>query len=64
MDVQEVQTKGKDVDLIGAHPAFEGERLVVTVDSEARISLGPVTFSIRPSKVYLFAEKSEERIRL
>ena len=64
LDVQEVQTKGKDVDLIGAHPAFEGERLVVTVDSEARISLGPVTFSIRPSKVYLFAEKSEERIRL
>lgn len=63
LDVQEIQTKGKDVDLMGTHPAFEGERLVVTVDSEEAVSVGRNAFSVRPSKVFLFKEESEERIR-
>lgn len=63
LNIVEIQTKGKDVDLIGEHPSFEGERLVVTVDSEDNLAPGRRRFDLRPSKVYLFEEKSEKRIR-
>ncbi len=63
VDIEQIQASGKDIALIGNHPSFVGDQLKITIDSEAQVSPGVHSFLLRPSKIYLFDRKTEERIR-
>ena len=63
LDIEQVQANGKDLAVIAKHPEFVGDQLKITVDSEWKVPLDMTTFLLRPSKVYLFDRKTEERLR-
>ena len=64
LDVEAIQTMGRDMSLICNHPEFEGEVIKVIIDSELKVNIGPMKFGIRPSKLFVFDGKTEERIYL
>lgn len=64
LNVEAIQTMGRDMSLICNHPCFEGEVVKAIIDSELKVNIGPMKFGIRPSKIFVFDGKSEERIYL
>ena len=64
IDIDHVQANGKDLSLIGTHPDFIGDQLKITLDSDASVSEISESFLLKPTKVYLFDRKTEERIRI
>ncbi len=63
LNIDQIQTMGRDVSLICSHPSFVGDQLKVIIDSEIECSLGSQKFELRPSKIYIFDKTTEERIR-
>ncbi len=64
LDCTKVLTQGRDLCLICAHEAMEGNKLKLVVDSDLEVSEGPIKFALRKNKVFLFDRKTEERIPL
>ncbi len=63
LNIDQIQTMGRDVSLICSHPSFTGNQLKIIIDSEIEASLGQAKFDLRPSKIYVFDKNTEERIR-
>ena len=59
-----VEVMGRDVTVISAHPAFQGETIRTIVDSENRPDTGKqeVRFRGRPGKIFVFSKETEERL--
>ena len=59
-----VEVMGRDVTVISAHPAFQGETIRTIVDSENRPDTGKqeVRFRVRPGKIFVFSKETEERL--
>ena len=55
---------GRDVTVLSEHPEFEGETIRTIVDSENRpdTSKSEVHFRVRPGKIFIFSEDTEERL--
>ena len=63
-ELRGVEVKGRDVTVITAHPAFQGETIRTIVDSENRPDTGKqeVRFRVRPGKIFVFSKETEERL--
>ena len=59
-----VEVMGRDVTVISAHPAFQGETIRTIVDSENRPDTGKqeVRVRVRPGKIFVFSKETEERL--
>ena len=59
-----VEVMGRDVTVLSEHPEFEGETIRTIVDSENRpdTSKSEVHFRVRPGKIFIFSEDTEERL--
>ncbi len=64
LNCEQVITQGRDLSLVCSSPYFEGDKLKIIIDSDIEAAPGPIKFGLRPNKVYVFDEKSEERIYL
>ena len=62
LKVNQVLTLGRDISLVCSHPSLCGECIKIIVDSDVKVNLGDVRFSLRENKVFLFDKESEERI--
>ncbi len=63
LNIDQIQTMGKDISLICSHPSFTGDQLKIVIDSETEASVGSAKFELRNSKIYVFDKNTEERIR-
>ena len=59
-----VEIMGRDVSVVAAHPAMEGEQIRAIIPSTARVDdeAASVRFSLHPEKVLLFSKADEMRI--
>ena len=59
-----VEVMGRDVSVVSAHPAFQGENIRSIVDSDLKIdvSSGVIRYRIKANKCLLFNKITEERI--
>lgn len=65
LDVEQIQTMGRDLSLICSHPDHEGEeKIKIIVDSDLKPTIGKTKFAIRPTKLFVFDRQTEERIEL
>ena len=65
LDVQAIQTMGRDMSLLCDSPYKDSSALIkIIVDSEIKVGVGVNRFAIRPSKMFVFDGKSEKRIYL
>ncbi|MDY6391547.1 MAG: ABC transporter ATP-binding protein [Bacilli bacterium] len=64
LEVKAIETMGRDMSLLCDHPLFEGEVIKAIIDSELKVNLGAMKFGIRPTKLFVFDGKTEERIYL
>ncbi len=64
-DMKLVEVMGRDISVVSTNPASENEtvRSIINADYKANLSVGKVRFELKPHKVFLFDEVSEERIR-
>ncbi|MCI7220706.1 MAG: ABC transporter ATP-binding protein [Candidatus Enterosoma sp.] len=64
LDCKEIITMGRDLSLVCSSPFFVGDKIKIIIDSDITPWIGTIKFSIRDSKLYVFDEKSEERIAI
>ena len=65
LDVQAIQTMGRDMSLVCDSACKDGDALIkIIIDSEIKVGVGVNKFAIRPTKMFVFDGKSEERIYL
>lgn len=65
LDVQAIQTMGRDMSLVCDSACKDGDSLIkIIIDSEIKVGVGVNKFAIRPTKMFVFDGKSEERIYL
>ena len=65
LNVERIQTQGKDTSLVCDHPSYSGEEACkFLVDSDQNVGLGKKHFIVRQNKVYVFDGKTEKRIAL
>ena len=62
LNVEAIQTMGRDMSIIASHPSFKGEAIKGIIDSEINVPLGDNKVGIRPSKIFVFDGESEKRI--
>lgn len=62
LNVEAIQTMGRDMSIIASHPNFKGENIKGIIDSEINVPLGDNKVGIRPSKIFVFDGESEKRI--
>ncbi len=62
LNVDAIQTMGRDISLICTHKDFIGQNIKIIVDSDIQTNVGTMKFGIRSSKLYVFDHVSEERI--
>ena len=65
VNLQAVEVMGRDTSVVASHPALTGKqiRAIVSTDEQIRADNGVVRFALKPHKVVLFDNTSEERIR-
>ena len=65
LDVQAIQTMGRDMSLVCDSACKDGDAVIkIIIDSEIKVGVGVNKFAIRPTKMFVFDGKSEERIYL
>ncbi len=64
LNCEQVITQGRDLSLVCSSPYFEGDKLKIIIDSDIEAAPGPIKFGLRPNKVYVFDQNTEERIYL
>lgn len=65
LNVERIQTQGKDTSLVCDHQSYSGEEACkFLVDSDQNVGLGKKHFIVRQNKVYIFDGKTEKRIAL
>ena len=59
-----VEVMGRDMSVVAAHPAFADTAIRAIIDSEniSRIAGDTVAFDVKPGKVLVFDQETEERI--
>ncbi len=62
LNVEAIQTMGRDMSIIASHPSFKGEAIKGIIDSEINVPLGDNKVGIRPSKIFVFDGENEKRI--
>lgn len=63
LNVDDIQTMGRDLSLICSHPNHNGdEKIKIIIDSDLNPTTGPIKFGIRPTKIFLFDKETEKRI--
>ena len=65
LDVKAIETMGRDMSLVCDHASKDTEALIkIIIDSEIKVGVGINKFAIRPTKMFVFDGKTEERIYL
>ena len=64
-DLKGVEVMGRDISIVSAHSASLSQtvRSIINTDSKIELGVSKVSFSLRPSKVFIFDADTEERIR-
>ena len=62
LNCEEVITQGRDLSLVCSSPYFVGNKLKIIIDSDINATTGKIKFGLRTNKIYVFDEKTEERI--
>jgi len=65
-ELKAVEVMGRDISVVARHEACQAPalRAIIDADSRMRVSAEQLHFTLKPNKVFLFAETSEERIRV
>ncbi len=59
-----VEVMGRDISIVSCNSAAKGTlRSIIDSDAAVDVSLGNVSFDIKPNKIFLFDKTTEERIR-
>jgi multiple sugar transport system ATP-binding protein len=61
---KEVLTMGRDLSLICSSPYLIGDKIKIIIDSDLKVAPGIIRFAVRPTKIFVFDAKTEERIYL
>ena len=63
-DMDRVEVMGRDVSVVSTHPKMTGRNIRSIVSAENRFEPGQQTvkFRLKPNKVFLFDQESEERV--
>ncbi len=63
-DLNRVEVMGRDISVVSTHPRCENAaiRSIISAENMAQIKGSTVRFDLKPSKVFLFAKESEQRI--
>ena len=64
LNVEAIETMGRDMSLICNHPLNEGVVVKAIIDSEINVGIGKIKCGIKPSKIFVFDGETEERIYL
>ena len=62
-DMHSLEVMGRDISIVFSNPAMHAAVGRAIVSSEQASACGSITFSLKPSKVFLFDKETEERIR-
>ena len=62
LDCNEIVTMGRDLSLICSSPFLVSGKIKIIIDSDLKPAIGQIKFFIRPTKLYVFDEETEERI--
>lgn len=62
LNVEAMQTMGRDISLICSHKDFIGQNIKIIIDSDIKTNIGVMKFGIRKTKLFVFDEETEERI--
>ena len=65
LDLTRVEVMGRDTSVVATHPSAQSASVRAIISAENEIDLGSekVRFSLKPKKVFIFADESQERIR-
>ena len=60
-----VEVMGRDISVVAAHPNAESPtvRAIISAENRANVAAGEVRFDVKPGKVFLFNQATQERIR-
>lgn len=62
IDVANIETLGRDISIVGQHPASERPNVKVIIDADTKVSVGKIALSIKPHKCFIFNKENEQRI--
>ena len=62
LNIKQIVTMGRDLSLVCDSPFLVGDKIKIIIDSDIKAKLGSTKFGIRPTKIFIFDENSEERI--
>lgn len=65
-DLKGVEVMGRDISIVSSHSASLSQAVRSIINTDSKIELGStkVSFSLRPTKVFIFDADTEERIRV
>ena len=61
-DVEQLETLGRDISIVCAHPDCTKPSFKVILDADEKVTLGKVTMGVKKNKCFVFAADTEERI--
>jgi multiple sugar transport system ATP-binding protein len=65
-DLKGVEVMGRDISIVSSHSASlsQAVRSIINTDSKIELGSSKVSFSLRPTKVFIFDADTEERVRV
>ena len=65
-DLKGVEVMGRDISIVSSHSASLSQAVRSIINTDSKIELGStkVSFSLRPTKVFIFDADTEERVRV
>lgn len=60
--VEQIETLGRDISIVGSHEANLKPSFKIIVDSDNKVSVGEVSLSVKKHKCFIFSKETEERI--
>ena len=60
--VEQIETLGRDISIIGTHPNCVKPTFKAIVDADTPVSLGQIKLGVKKNKCFVFTKDTEERI--
>lgn len=62
IETKQIETLGRDISIVGAHPQSLKPTFKIIVDADNKISVGTTALSVKAHKCFVFNKETEERI--
>lgn len=62
IDIQSIETLGRDISIIAHHPKSERSSVKIIIDADTNVKPGSLNLKIKPHKCFIFHKETEERI--